>query len=450
MTAVNGPVAGPTSDGAGWLAVIEGFYGPPLRHEERLDLLRWAPAAGFTDYAYGPKDDAFHRAAWREPYPAEHLDRFAETLDVARAAGVELTLSVSPGLDWQGDADHAALVAKLRQLHEVGVRSLGVYWDDVPPGGADLGRSHGAGVAAAMRGLPDDVRWLTCGTDYATAHVTDYLSGFAAALPAEVAIAWTGPGVTSPEVPAAVAGQLTERLGHPLLFCDNWPVNDLGMSAVLHLGPMPARDPALRAVVAGAGFNMMSLPLASRVGLELAARHWRDPAEDRELAWRQVVGAVPGLLPLARACRSWLTEPGPAADLVEEMHAALAGDDRLLAFLDAGCRAGLPPDWAAELEPWLAAWEAEARVIAGVLRLLRDPAAVADAPDIGVDWPALHRLPAQVFGIRFAVYGHTYRAGDQQLPRPDSVLRGENLTDLLIRTALEGLYDAARRTGTAR
>jgi hyaluronoglucosaminidase len=443
MPTVKGPrTGGPT---APWLAAIEGFYGPPLRHEARLDLLRWLPSAGFTDFAYGPKDDPFHRARWRDPYPTGHLDRFAETLAVAGDAGVELTLSISPGLDWQGQEDHPALVAKLRQLHDLGVRSLGVYWDDVTPGAADLGRSHAEGVAAAMRGLPDDIRWLTVGTDYAMSHVTDYLRGFAAALPAEVSIAWTGPAVTSPDAPAEVAATLAAELGHPLLFCDNWPVNDLGMSAVLHLGPAPARDPALREVVAGAGFNMMSLPLASRPGLEVAARHWRDPAEDREAAWRDVLGRYPGLAPLARACRSWLTQPGPDPELASWLAPAFAGDGRLLDYLDAGCRDGLPPEWSEELAPWLTAWEAEARVLAGVIRVVQGAGPLSEAPDLGVDWPALHRMGQQLFGIRLAVYGLTYRAGDRQLPHPGTVVRGENLTDLAVRTALDGLYDAAGR-----
>ena len=446
MPSVKGPASGHSADrGAPWLAAIEGFYGPPLRHEARLDLLRWLPSAGFTDFAYGPKDDPFHRERWRDPYPREHLDRFGETLEVARGSGVELTLSISPGLDWRGEEDHDALVAKLRQLYDVGVRSLGVYWDDVAPGAAELGRSHALGVAAAMRGLPDDVRWLTVGTDYATSHVTDYLRGFAEALPPEVAIAWTGPAVTSPVVPADVAGRLVEELRHPLLFCDNWPVNDLGMSAVLHLGPAPARDPELRDVVAGAGFNMMSLPLASRPGLEVGARHWLAPAEDREVAWRDVVAGYPGLGPLARACRSWLTDPGPDPELVSWVSPAFAGDTKLLEFLDAGCRGGLPADWLDEVEPWLAAWEAEARVIAGTIRVIQGVSPLTDAPDLGVEWPALHRMQQQVFGIRLAVYGLSYRAGDRQLPHPDTVVRGQNLTDLVVRTALDGLYDAAGR-----
>lgn len=439
----------PTGTGH-WLAAIEGFYGPPFAHEDRLDLLRWLPSAGFTDYAYGPKDDPFHRDRWRDPYPADRLALLAETLAVATQAGLTLTLAVSPGLDWRGEPDHAPLVAKLRQLYDLGVRSLGVYWDDVAPGGVEHGAEHGRGVAAAVAGLPDDVRWLTVGTDYAMSSVTPYLRGFADALPQGVAIAWTGPSVTSPEVTAEQARRLSEELGHPLLFCDNWPVNDLGMSSVLHLGPMPARDPGLRDAVAGAGFNMMSLPLATRVGLAVAARHWRDPQEDRESAWRSVLDGFPGLAPLARACRSWLTDPGPDPELASWVGPGLLGDPRLLDFLDAGARAGLDPAWERELAPWLAAWEAEARVAGGVLRVvqaLATGASVEGAPDVSTEWLALHRLPQQVFGIRLAMYGVTYRLGDRQMPHPASVVRGENLTDLVVRQALEGLLAYAEASG---
>ena len=426
-----------------WLALIEGFYGTPYRHEERLALLRWMPSVGLTDYAYGPKDDAFHRESWRSPYPEEELAQLADTVAVAADAGVRLTLSVSPGLDWRGEDDHPVLVAKLRQLYDLGVRQLGVYWDDVPPGGADLGRSHGLGVAAAAAGLPDDVRWMTCGTDYAFDTVTAYLRAFADALPPGTPIAWTGPDITSPVVTAEVASRLAGELGHPLLLCDNWPVNDLGMSSQLHLGPAPYREPALRDAVAGIGFNAMSLPLASRVALELGARHWLRPAEDREEAWRSVVSAYPGLLPLATACRSWVDEPGPAPELVRQLEAGLAGDDALLGFLAAGCREGLDPAWEQELEPWLASWEAEARVLAWCVRACRGEEP-GEGVDIGTDWLALHRREAQVFGTRLAVYGLSFRLpaalGERLLPHPAAVVRGENLTDLAVRRGLEQLH----------
>ena len=80
-----------------------------------------------------------------------------------------------------------------------------------------------------------------------------------------------------------------------------------------------------------------------------------------------------------------------------------------------------------------------------MIRVVQGVSPLTEAPDLGVDWPALHRMGQQLFGIRLAVYGLTYRAGDRQLPHPGTVVRGENLTDLAVRTALEGLYDAAGR-----
>lgn len=422
-----------------WVALIEGFYGSPYTHGQRLELIRWMPSAGFTDYAYGPKDDAFHRSSWRAPYPPHALVQLAEALEVAQGAGIVLTLSVSPGLDWRGEEDNDALVAKVRQLYDLGVRSLGVYWDDVAPGGEELGRAHARGVAAAVAGLPDDVRWMTCGTDYATSYVTPYLRGFAEELPAGIPLAWTGPDVTSPVVTAQLARELTAGLGRPLLLCDNWPVNDLGMSSQLHLGPAPYREPDLREAVAGVGFNAMRLPLASRVPLALGVRHWQCPEEDREAAWREVVTSVPGLLPLARACRSWVDAPGPDPELLGWLD---SGDARLLGFLEAGCRQGLAPELATELEPWLASWEAEAAVMAWVLRIAAGAEPSPDV-DLGVDWLALPRREAQVFGTRLALYGLSYRLADRLLPHPASIVRGENLTDLVVRRALEHLHAQA-------
>src|SRR5438270_727908 len=93
------------------------------------------------------------------------------------------------------------------------------------------------------------------------------------------------------------------------------------------LTPAASRRPS-------AGFNMMSLPLASRPGLQAAARHWLDPHEDLERGWREVISAFPGLLALARGCRSWLSAPGPDPELLGWLQPALGGDRRLLDYFE--------------------------------------------------------------------------------------------------------------------
>lgn len=431
-------MSGGVSDGRRWHGALEGYYGAPLAPADRLAFVRWLGTEGGTSYVYAPKHDPWQRDRWREPYPTERLDELAELVDVGRAAGVDVGFVLSPGLDW-GAGDEPALVAKLAAFHGLGARLLGVAFDDVPAGGADLGRAHGDAVAAAVRALPDDVQWAACPTDYATDRVTAYLGAFAAALPPHVDVMWTGRAIVSPTVTAPETHRLGEQLGRRLVLADNVPVNDGPMAGVLHLGPYPLRDPGIVAATGGVLLNLMPLGRASRIGVACGLRWWADPSSDREATWDAVVSGVPGLRPLARAARSWLTSPGPDAELVEWAVAAYDGDTRLLDFLAAGCRAGLPDDWASELAPWLVAWEWEAFAMAFVLHGLRAPrsghAELAFA--VAEVQRRLRLQEQQLFGIRHALYPVTRREDDLQVPDRAGLVTGDNLTDRICRHALD-------------
>src|SRR5690242_7952429 len=115
------------ADGNGrtWIAAHEGYYGPPLRHDQRLALVAWLGEHGYDGYAYSPKDDERNRARWREPYPPEAMGEFAELQAACVAAGIELVVMLSPGLDWRaGDpAEVEAVAAKLLGFAELGVSS---------------------------------------------------------------------------------------------------------------------------------------------------------------------------------------------------------------------------------------------------------------------------------------------------------------------------------------
>ena len=422
--------------GRRYLGALEGYYGPPLERAARLDLVRWLATEGGTDYVYAPKHDPWQRDRWRELYPDDRAAELRELVAVGREVGVDVGLVISPGLDWQND-DEVALTAKLQSLYDLGARSLGVAFDDVPPGGAELGARHGAAVAHVVAALPDDVRWAACPVDYATAHVTAYLRAFADALPDGIPLMWTGPAIVSPTISGAETAALARELGRPLVLADNWPVQDGAMSGVLHLGPYPDRDPEVVPATAGALFNLMPLPLASRIGVAAALRWWREPTGDREAQWRAVVAGVPGLEPLARAARSWLTDPGPDPELLERADAALAqGDPRLEQWLALGCRDGLPVEWVAELEDWLQAWEWEAVAMAFVLSALREGSGGGGAFAVGEAWRRIRTQERQLFGIRYALYPVTRRDGDVERADARGLIESDNLTDRICRRAL--------------
>ena len=93
--------------------VVEGFYGTPWTQENRIDMLNFCGEHGLNAYIYAPKDDPYHRAKWREPYPQDKLNELAELVKAAKVDGVKFIFAVSPGLDLHYDEDEQdAMIAK--------------------------------------------------------------------------------------------------------------------------------------------------------------------------------------------------------------------------------------------------------------------------------------------------------------------------------------------------
>jgi hypothetical protein len=423
-----------------WLGAVEGYYGPPLSHPDRIELVEWMGAHGFNAYGYAPKDDPYHRERWREPYPADREAHFSELVAAGTAAGVDVALVISPGLDWAGAQDDDALARKLESFIAHGARTLGIAWDDVPAGGAALGATHARAVASAVTRLGPDVRWVTCPTDYATDRATSYLRAYCDGLPPDVDVMWTGPSIVSPRLEGGLARTLGDELGRPLLIADNYPVNDGAMAGVLHLGPYRGRDAELPAATTGVFFNFMARAHASRLALACGAAFWRDPSTDPEQTWRSLLaGEFDSLAPLARASRTWALDAAPDVELAAWVDAAIGGDVSLLnAYLDAGCRDGLDPRLASEVEPWLAAWEAERLAMQCAIWCLVSPPEqrASWAFATAETWARARFMREQTFGVRWVHYPLTTRDGDDLVALPEGVLQAENLTDRLARAAL--------------
>ena len=69
---------------------VEGFYGTPWSHENRLSLIRFFGKHKLNTYIYGPKDDPFHSSPnWRKPYPPDEAARIHELASASRANKVD-------------------------------------------------------------------------------------------------------------------------------------------------------------------------------------------------------------------------------------------------------------------------------------------------------------------------------------------------------------------------
>jgi hyaluronoglucosaminidase len=256
--------------------VIEGFYGTPWTHAERLDLIAFCGDEGFTTWVHAPKDDPYHRARWRDPYPDEDAARLTELVAAAHAAGVEFAYAIAPGLSiaYDDERDFELLVAKCEQARAIGADSIQLLWDDIES------RDGAAQAAVSNRlaaQLPQE-RLVICPVGYAGTEDTKYRRALSAELDPGIVVYWTGPEVVSHAIAREELDVAVARFGgNELLLWDNYPVNDFAPE-LLFLGPLRGRDPRLfGGRCAGLVANAMVQAVPSKLPLATVADFLRDP-----------------------------------------------------------------------------------------------------------------------------------------------------------------------------
>lgn len=79
--------------------VVEGFYSRPWSTNQRLDLYGKMKSFGLNTYVYAPKDDAKHRALWRQLYTDSELEFLKRLMSKCEETNVAFIYGISPGLD---------------------------------------------------------------------------------------------------------------------------------------------------------------------------------------------------------------------------------------------------------------------------------------------------------------------------------------------------------------
>lgn len=287
--------------------VIEGFYGPFYTFPERNDLIRFIARHGYNLYIYAPKNDRQHRVRWREAYPLEMMEQFAQTAAIAHEAGVTFCYAISP-IDYDPALDFATLTAKLHSLFVCGVRAFSLLVDDIActmhratdcaicQEGSNLHAQVCNRLLAWLQALDPSCSLSICPTYYhGTAPFGSYLYDLGAQLDPAIAVFYTGPEICSPTITADQARDFAAPLRRKPLIWDNYPVNDLAMRPDLHLGPIRGRDAALHEAVGGVVVNLMLQAEASKIALLTFAEYFTDPdAYQPWAAWDRALHELGG------------------------------------------------------------------------------------------------------------------------------------------------------------
>ncbi len=345
--------------------VIEGFYGKPWSHDERLGLFDWMAAWGLDTYVYAPKDDLKHRARWREAYADSEAAAMAELLRACAERGLRFVYALSPGLDirFGREADLNHLCRRFDQMLGLGCGDFALLFDDIPARlDPDDARRFGSAAAAQchvtnalfgwLRERRPAARLLFCPTPYCGRMAErglggkDYLDTLGGALAAGIDVFWTGPEIISREITVEHVDGLTRRLGRKPVIWDNLHANDYD-GRRFFCGPPLGRSPELRSAVGGWFSNPnCEFPL-NEAPLRILSAFLRSEGEwDARAAYRS-------------AMRDWLPSFDTVAAPVSLEELVLFGDCHYLPHEDGpeaealyqaaeGLLSRPPADWEAE------------------------------------------------------------------------------------------------------
>ncbi|WSI31051.1 beta-N-acetylglucosaminidase domain-containing protein [Streptomyces sp. NBC_01341] len=296
---------------------IEGFYGAPWSHSDRLDQLAFYGEIKANTYIYTPKDDTYLREEWREPYPADKLADLRELIEQATAHHVDFTYALSPGLSvcYSDPADVNALKEKLGTLYEQGARGFYVALDDISytkwncaadqekygtPGRGSAGRAQADLLNAVQHdfidGHPDAGPLQFVPTEYSDTADSAYKAVLREQLDPKVVVQWTGTDVVPPSISVADAEAASAVWGRKVFLWDNYPVNDYGQTAGrLLMAPYDKREAGLHKALSGIVLNPMNQAAPSKVALFGGASFaWNDKDYDPVRTWRAAADYLAG------------------------------------------------------------------------------------------------------------------------------------------------------------
>lgn len=269
---------------------IEGYYGRLLTWTDRHRILDRLAGKGMNAYLYAPKEDPFHRVAWRTAWPDEWRHDFTSFCKHANQNKIHVIGGIAPGLDYNSEddaGDFACLLAKARTLAEAGAAALALMFDDIEPTAEDP-----VAMRAEMLFHADIATRLSQQLDIPTLFVpriyADEISQLAdsaytalsSALPAEMPVFHCGSHIVAAADPMSPAHTVAPDLFRQrLILWDNFFCNDY-CPRRLFLGPHEGRGSIAELMLNGTGMVETDLLLLDVMAAGEDHSAWRRALAD--------------------------------------------------------------------------------------------------------------------------------------------------------------------------
>lgn len=258
---------------------IEGYYGRLLGWNERHTLVEQLNSLGLHSYFYAPKEDAYHRLHWRDPYPLEWRKEFARLSQHAQKQSVHVIAGLAPGLDFNfkhisDGGDFEALVNKAKQLLDDGASAIALLMDDINvvysndnAGFKSEGEAHAVLANSLASAIGHSV--FTVPRVYANElehESPGYASAFCQHLHASHVIFHCGTHIVAPSVQAADYSTYHSHQQHRVVVWDNLYANDY-CPRRLFVGPWVGRHSQPEVML-----NPTGMPATDALLLDIMAR----------------------------------------------------------------------------------------------------------------------------------------------------------------------------------
>lgn len=277
--------------------VVEGFYGNPWSHKDRLRQFDFYGKNKMNVYIYGPKDDPYHREHWRDAYPADMADKIRELAAAAARNKVSFVWAMHPGNDikWT-EEDRKHSVEKLEKMYSLGVRSFAIFFDDI------FGKEQSRAECQAeyMNYLQkefvekhDDVSPLIiCPTEYNKGWAgKTYLPTLGDKLDKDIHIMWTGNTVVD-MIDKVDMEWINGQIDRKAYIWLNYPVNDFCIDHLL-MGPTYGNEKTIAPMVSGFVSNPMEYAEASKLSLySIADYTWNMEQYDEYKSWEYALDYI--------------------------------------------------------------------------------------------------------------------------------------------------------------